>query len=251
MITKHVTKSICAFLLFPSLFFGQIDKEYKTSYVWFDNMIGREYTGLFNGKKYIDTDINKIFANRHPFFLSDKVLLGTIIYKGQTYYDIPLKYNLETDNLLVSLKSKSSTAILELIKSNISHFEIEGFEFRSLKNIGNTKEITRGFYQIVYENSDMTLYKKLKKNRKKRIEDLGGSKIYFEFIKEYTYILFYDSTYHVVKSKNDIIEIFPDTKQDVKLYYGNNKILKKTEPDSFMKGLFERIASESLLKNDF
>ncbi|GAA4276154.1 hypothetical protein [Aquimarina mytili] len=250
MILVQNIKSTLAFLVLPFLFYGQANNEEIAYYNWFDRMLGEEYTGLYNGKQYIDPDINKIFENKHSFFLSDKVLSGSITYNGQTYYNLGIKYNLETEQVIVTLKPGAVTSVIQLIADKITSFYIEDYKFVRLDNTLNSKHPISGFFQIITEHPHFILYKKNKKNRKERLEDIGGSKIYYEFTTKSQYILFMDKAYHEVNSKDDFISIFPETKQEIKSFYSTQKKIRKSDPDAFMKQLLEDVIYRSISKNN-
>ncbi len=250
MFSIHKKKSALAFLVLPFLFYGQANNDESAYYDWFDRMLGEECTGLYNGKQYIDTDINKIFENKHSFFLSDKVLSGSITYNGQTYYNLGIKYNLETEQVIVNLKPGAVTSVIQLIADKITSFCIEKHKFVRLDNTLDPKYPISGFFQIITEQPHFIVYKKNKKNRKKRLEDIGGSKIYYEFTTHSKYILFIDETYHEVNNKDDFISIFPEVKQGIKSFYSTQKRLRKSDPDIFMKQLLEDVIYLSISKNN-
>ncbi len=245
MIFTKMKKGILLFLLWPFAFYSQVDQAEAQFYNWFDNLIGIKHTNLFNGKQYIDTDVNKIFEQRHAFFLSDKAQIGTILYSGQTYFDIPMKYNLETDHVIVSLKSNNTTSLLELIDDNIKSFSIKGFRFEKLDTTHIDQSTIKGFYEVMLTQPEFSLYKKNRKNRKERFEDLGRSKIYYEFIADNSYVLFYQNIYRDIASRNDILNIFPKKQKEIKLFFKENKSQRKTDYDTFLKELFSSIIHDS------
>ncbi len=247
IITK---KSAFVLLLVSYAFYGQKNSDSAQYYNWFDSMIGKTHTGLFNGRQYVDTDVNKIFEDRHAFFLSDKVQLATITYNNQTYYEVPLKYNLENDHVLVALKSGTSSSIIQLIDEKIEHFSIRDFNFKRLDTMSTDGIEIRGFYQIIVNDEVFTLYKKNKRNRKERIEDLGKTKIYYEFVDDHTYVLFYKESYWDVTSKSNILDVFPEEKGIIKKYYTDQRQERKSNPDLFMKNLFEYIGDNLSTSND-
>ncbi|WP_271783986.1 hypothetical protein [Aquimarina algiphila] len=247
----HKKKSSVVFLLVPFLFFGQLKEESKY-YNWFDQVLGQEHTGLHNGKWYLDFDVNRIYDNRHAFFRSDEVLMGSVTYSGQTYYDIKMKYNLEIDRLLVQLKSSSTASVIKLIPDKIDEFVIDGSRFiriddrevEKAENILNTI-----FYEVLLETEDLLLLKSNKKVRNRRLGDTGDKMVY-EFTSANRYILSCNEKYYVVKSKYDIVKIYPELKKEIKQFYTTNKILKKSEPDRFMKRLFEKVVQPSQLNKE-
>ncbi|WP_299438903.1 hypothetical protein [uncultured Aquimarina sp.] len=221
--------------------FGQMQNE-NPRYEWYDKVIGKEHTGLYNGKQYIDFDRNKILDNKHAFFNSDAVLRGSVNYDGQTYYNVGIKYNLEIQNLLVTLKSGSVASILQLIYDKIDEFTIEDSSFIKIENLLVDGITTSGFVEVLLENSSFSL---LKQHKKRRREYIKGQQLYYKFLDKSRYILFINSTYIHIKSKGDVIKAFPDYKKEIKLFYDNYKSIKESNYNAFMKQLFKQISHSS------
>ena len=246
---KEIKKSSAiVFLLAPFIFFGQAEQNENFNYNWFDSIIAQKHTGLYNGKQYVDTDINKIYDNKHAYFLSDKELVGTLIYDGQIYYDIPMKYNLENDKLIVTLKSGTSLTILQLISDKISEFTIDNYRFVRIKGGAGDNVWINGFYRALLEKPSFSLLKKHKKIRKKRLE--GNKEVLYQFVNDDGYVLLNGQNYNKISSKGDIIKIYPSLKKEINLFYKDNKRLKKSQPDGFIQRLFEKISQSLLSKSE-
>ncbi|MEW7291507.1 hypothetical protein [Aquimarina sp. 2304DJ70-9] len=237
-------KKNLVFFLLPFAVFGQ-DVDKKSSYYdWFDQVLGREHTGLYNGKQYVDLDINRIHDNKNAFFLSDKVMNGSVMYDGQTYHNIGMKYNLEKDILLVTLKSGTTVSIIQLIRDKIDEFTIDGYRFIRITDILEDNTSINGFYEVLVEDSSFSLLKKNKKNRRKNIQ--AGRLLSYEFASANSYILLMNKKYKkVTTAKADIIKIFPEHKKEIKQFYEAYKRLRKSEPDTFMQRLFKKIVNPS------
>ncbi|WP_160114607.1 hypothetical protein [Aquimarina sp. AU474] len=242
--------NLLIYLLFPCSLFSQTIPEEGRYYVWFDQIFGEEHTGLYNGRQYVDLDVNKIYEDKHSFFSSDKVLFGTVRYDDQTYYNVGMKYNLETDAVLITLKPGAVTSILQLIPDKIQSFKIDGHSFVRLENPLMSENLDSGFFEIITKNNNFTLYKKNRKVRRKRLEELGGSKIYYEFTENNKYLLFIDETYINVTSKNSVTSLFPEIRQEIRSFYSIHKSLKKSNIDVFMRRLFEQVIHTTQSKNN-
>ncbi len=240
-----INKSTIVFLFLPFVFLGQAQKEEITYYNWFDNVIGQEHTGLYNGKQYVNLDINRVFGEKHAFFLSDKVLKGSITYDGQTYYGVDMKYNLETDKLLVALKPGAVASILQLIRDKVDEFTINDYKFIRIDGFTENNTVINGFHEILLQNASYQLLKRHKKTKRKRLENLGGNKLYSEFLSANKYVLFADGNYRSIKSKTDIIKIYPALKKEINQFYNKNKALRKSKPDRFIQRLFEKVIRQS------
>ncbi|MBQ4821841.1 hypothetical protein [Aquimarina sp. MMG016] len=237
-------KMLLLFLCLPLLFFGQ-QKNESEYYNWFDTIIGKEHTGLYNGKQYVDLDINKILNNKHAFFFSDEVLTGSVIYDGQPYYNVGIKYNLEQDKLLIALKPGSSASVMQLIYDKVEEFTINDYRFIRVENI-DKKNYTNGFHQVLLDDNEILLLKKHTKSKIKSADDLEGNKQYYEYRSKSKYVLYFDQDYKGdIKSKTDIITIFPELKKEIKQFYKAHKLLRRKNPDAFMKKIFAEIINPS------
>ncbi|GAA4276158.1 hypothetical protein [Aquimarina mytili] len=239
-----VKKSLILLIL-PFVFFGQDNDKQNSYYDWFDKVLGKEHTGLYNGKQYVDLDVNRIYENKNAFFLSDKVMLGSVTYDGQTYYNIGMKYNLEKDMLLVALKSATTASTIQLISDKIEEFVIEDFRFKRVVGSFEEGDLINGFYQVLVENSSYSLLKKHKKNRRKIIQ--AGKLVSYKFVSDNSYILFVNQGFKKITTKADIINIYPIHKKEIKEFYEAYKRLRKSDPDQFMQRLFRRVINSSSL----
>ncbi len=241
----NTSKNYIIFLLLPFVFFGQDSTMESEYYDWFDEVLGKEHTGLYNGKQYVDLDVNKIHENKNAFFLSDKVMIGSVMYDGQTYHNIGMKYNLEKDILLATLKSGTTVSIIQLIRDKIDEFKIEGHRFVRIANVLDDNTSINGFYEVLLEDSSFSLLKKNKKNRRKHIQ--AGRLLSYEFISANSYILLMNKKYKkITTTRADIIKIFPEYKKEIKQFYEAYKRLRKSEPDKFMQRLFKSVINSSL-----
>ncbi len=235
--------SMIVFLFLNVFVFGQMQDKNR-SYEWFDKVIGNERTGLYNGKQYIDFDRNKILDNKHAFFSSDEVLKGSVTYDSQTYYNVGIKYNLETQNFLIELKSGSGASILQLIYDKIEEFTIEDSHFIKIEDLLIDGVTTSSFVEVLFENSSFSL---LKQHKKRRREHIKGQRLYYKFLDKSKYLFCIDSSCRNIKSKGDVIKSFPFYRKEIKSFYDDYNVLKESDYDAFMKKLFQQIAHSPFL----
>ena len=240
---RDLKKSVLTLLLLPCICVGQMEQKTSEYYNWFDQIVGQENIGLYNGKQYVNLYLNKTFDNKHQFFRSEKLLKGSVTYDGQTYYDMNMMYDLDTDNLIVTLKSGSVASFLQLIRSKVNEFTIDGSRFVYFDGFAENSTAVNGFYEVLLENNSLSLLKKHKKNKKRRLEELDGNRAYYEFVDAYEYLLFAGGEYKNIESRSDIIKRYPNLKKEIKTFYNKNKKLKKNQPDIFLKKLFESVVS--------
>ena len=207
-------------------------------YNWFDDQVGIENTGLFNGIRY--KELYRIKNGRHKFYKTPEFLTAHIVYDGQPYYDIPMKYDLFDDQLIISLDTDSGSSIIQLLKEEVTSFELDNKRFVYLKGIGifKSKEVIDGFYEVLEEGNSLTLYKK---NRKLRNKVLEKKAVLNEFRTDDLYYIHHGDLFYPIKNKNDLIKIFPDRKKQINAFFSGNKYLMDTDYDLFMTQIADRI----------
>lgn len=237
----HPKRIIILFFLFKVFFFYcQTHSNEKDYYKWFDEIIGYENTGLYDGLEY-KKDYRTINKN-HNYFITNKFLTGNIIYDGQSYYDIKIKYNIYNDELIVKLPIQSGYSIIKLISEKVERFSINNHQFIRLSENNNSSSIKNisGFYEITFQSKFLFFLKKYKKSKKKQLEKKF---IYSEFKDNNEYFLYYNNEYYKIKSKKDLIKLFPKQKKDINTFYNTNRISLKSNSDIFMKRLMKHLNS--------
>lgn len=203
---------------------------------WFDNEVQRNNTSLFNGLEYIE--LYRTINDKHKFYGTSDFQFGSVVYDGQFFDQVPLKYDLDADDLLLNVGYNYPYPILILIKSKVERFSLPGADFIQVpENIEELKE--HGFYQILLENSLVSL---LKKNFKKRFKRIRGSTLYYEFIQEVSFAIKYDGTYYEISNKQDVVRIWPDQRDYINENYNNS--LKKADEEIFWTNFFTKLSDE-------
>ena len=101
---------------FFQLSYGQLKNQEKESYLWFDEVLGPENVNLYNGLNYIEKYKTK--NGNHKFFNSENTLPNSlIIYEGQPYYNVKIKYDSFEDQVLVV-----SNNVVQLTREHVLKF---------------------------------------------------------------------------------------------------------------------------------
>src|SRR5690606_1725724 len=146
-------------------------RDSKLAYNWFDQVVGIENTGLFNGIEYIEQHVT--INDRQKFLGSIYFTAGNLVYNGMPYYDVEMKYNVYDDLLL--LRGTGSQPV-QVHKSRVEKFSINGLDFINIR-VDSTASV-HGFYEIMLQDQDHLL---LKQHKKKLKKFLDRSFTYFEF----------------------------------------------------------------------
>lgn len=240
-------KKITIYFFFTIFFFintvsihSQTNSSNKGTYDWFDNKIGDENTGIYNGIIYKEKF--RTLNNNHKFFLTSQFSKGNIIYNGQPYYNIEMKYDIYEDLLIVKLPNHSEYFIVQLINDKIDEFSINNNKFLKISGKHEVffNETISGFYEISFQSKDLNLFKKHIKSRKERIV---GNFVYSKFKDESEHIIFFNDRYYKINSKKYLIKLFPNLKKNIDNFYNSNKQLLNIDKDTFMTHLMEHISS--------
>jgi hypothetical protein len=158
--------------------------------------------------------------NGHPFFQSDKILKGEIIYHEILYRDQPLQYDLLRDEVIT--EHVSGRQII-LVREKISEFSLEGHVFRQFPDLIKSGQAKSGFFEVlVDENNVQFLAKRQKRIRGFQIED--------------------DIKYYLVEDGN--ISHIKNYRQIIRLMSGQTSWQFKRENDRTREDKMIRIAKQ-------
>ena len=190
--------------------FAQVKNNESDYYKWFDEVTGTENSNLYEGTLVVEEYV--FFKDSHKFFGSQEYLSGNVVYGGEAYFNIEMKYDLYEDEVLLGLKSDEGIKMLRLVKERIDEFIIEEHKFRKLDcEIGKTNNVP-GFQEVLMETVFFTFFKKHNKLKYTRYD---GNRIFHEFISDNKYTLAYNGFCFNIKSKKDIVKIFPEYKSHI------------------------------------
>ena len=196
-------------------------KSIENTEAFYHNFI-QEQSGLNNGSKYEGNRVD-IKENKHPFFKSSEATLGSLVYNEVFYSNVLMLYDEVLDVLVIEKSSRK----IQLVNEKISSFKIGEDSFMKFKenNFGN-------FYQVLYQGE----FAVLKQELKIIIEDISSPT---EGIKRYikTDLHFYikkGDALHLVKTKKDMLNYFPEQKKEIQNYLSNKNISFKKDKGQYL-----------------
>ena len=232
-IRKHfilITFFLSYISLLSQSFVGQ-----EKYYIWFDQIIGMENSGLFNGETFISK--YRTEEGKHNFFRHDEFSKGTVYYKGQPYFDVDLKYDIHNDEIILNIKGAFGSNMFIPYKEFVKGFQIYDRDFINL-NLNSNGLHLKGFYEVSYKGENVNLYTKHYKSRREYVHQ---NTVFSKFSEKNKIIVHFENAYYLVEGKKDIQKIFPSLKDNINLIYKNNKSLKKSNQEGFMKYLIKEI----------
>ena len=201
-------------VLCNTLFFAMSNAQNNESQIeafsFFDKLTGIENSDLHYGEVYQEK--HRVKSKKTKFFPEPDFVLGSVVFNGQPYFDIPLKYNIYDDELLMLTDKQFGGTILQLHKKQVNSFKIGNHFFIKIHNT----EIANGFYEVALESPIFSL---LKKHRKSLRQLLGENLVFYEFEdEEKDYFLRYQNTYHSIEKISDLISIFSKYETELKSF---------------------------------
>lgn len=225
----------CMFMIiFTSISsFSQTSMNGSENYKLFDSIIGAGNNDLYNGTPYKEQF--RVLDKNHKYFVSSGYVNGNIIFGKQPYYDIKMKYNIYNDELIVKLPVKSGFIVIQLIKEKVESFSINGHRFINISNTKNGMLLSKsGFYEVLYESNLISFFKKYKKERS---EHSDKKVIYYKFKDKNDRLINFKNNYKNIKSKRDLINLFPKQKKKIDAFYNKRRFLRKSNYDTFLTQL--------------
>mgnify|MGYP000465819340 CR=1 FL=1 len=240
-ITKlFLSVSLCVFVGIET--FSQNNSKDKI-YETYDNIVGLDNTGLYNGTAFTDLFLNT--DGTYRYFNGFDYVKGSVTYNGQYYVNVLLKYDLLEDNLLTQSDDNLSIFNVKLIPEFIESFSIYNHNFVRLKETGLGLS-GNGFFEEAYLGNDLNLFIKHTKKKKDKALTTG---IQYKFSKDNFYVLKSNGTYSLVSSARDLRKILPEKEQEIRQFYKSYKSLYKSNPDSFMTKLVKYLDGSETEKN--
>lgn len=225
--------------------FSQNIKTNPAYYNWFDSIIDISNTNLLNGITFKEK--YKTLDGNNQYFLEYDFILGNLVYDGQPYFDVQMKYDLSGDDLIIKLStSKSGQFAIQLIKDHVIEFQIDHHLFINSNSLNSDLSALdkKGFLEVIYQSKTISVYKKHIKNSEQRRNDRFA---YTKFISKTMYYIDYGNTFHVLRSKKDMIQIFPDLKKNITDFYSKNRPLLKYNYNAFLRKLMEHLNESNKL----
>jgi hypothetical protein len=215
-----------------SLLAQQPSKDVRTDFNKLYKSVVDEYgfdQVLVNGIFYQDKYWRKI---GHQFLLEDQLYNGILVYKGEVYKGVDMKYDIYDQQLIICVKNNNSAIWIVPPGDFISAFSFGDKSF-SKYNFGGVAR----YYQVVFDKEKLKcLYYWFKQRGESNKLNYSGYNEFTDSEKENFLAL--DGSLFKYKNNKSFIEIFPvNIKGRVKDYVSNNHINVTKSSDEKMKEL--------------
>lgn len=227
---KYTHIAILVFLLIGLNSMSQIVSE-NNLFKTFDNIVGLENTGLYNGTEFQDPFLNTDGTFR--YFNQFNFAKGNITYDNQFYPDVLLKYDLLDDNVITRSDDNLSLFQIKLIPEKISEFSIYGRDFIRLSNVDDPN-YGHGFFEKGFIGNQVSLYIK---HIKKKGESALNTGIQYNFKSNNFYILKYNNSYYDADSIKDLMKALPKMEKQIRDFHKRFRTLYNSNRDVFIVNL--------------
>jgi len=153
------------------------------------------------------------------YFQADEWKKGSVVFSDISYEDIFMKYDLVTDQLIVT-PNYDGGLFMALFSPRVKEFSFGGNRFVRLTRESTNGELADGFYQVL-SSGKVTAIARTQKIIEEKV-DITGISRWFEMKTRY-YIL-KDGKYKPIRSKNDLTNSLKEHRREVNQALSNLKL---------------------------
>ena len=198
----------------PLAFLSDAKASARSSY---DELIA-DQLALFNGVEYVNYDLG---ISGNPYFMDDYYAEDTIEYDGMVYHDIPLKYDVVENKVLVEYYNHvGNRRGLILENQKVNAFTYEGHQFVKVTTDNPVGSLKEGFYDHLLRD-EISIYASRKKQIEKAVKN-GQMNIKFAVLDQF-FVELSGSTYRV-SNKSALLQLFEDHKKEMKQFIKANRL---------------------------
>ncbi|MBZ5859354.1 hypothetical protein [Flavihumibacter profundi] len=234
LVMSRLLLLITSFFIFAQLVNAQLSagdsvfyqKAINNTIVFFQQSIG-EQSRLFNGRQFLGYPFT--FKEGHPFFYTDVLSGGSIVYDNVYYPDVQMLYDEVADVLII----QNGIQRIQLSSERISRFRLSDRDFiRIVKDSLDSPILSsEGFYNVLYKGN-VSVFKQEVKSIFTEITSDEGILRYIK-VKQYFYIK-KDGKYYLVNRKNDLLDIYKEKKKEIRDYIKSNGLSFSDDKESLI-----------------
>ncbi len=174
-------------------------------------------SGLFNGSQYIS--YANLIKNDHPYFMSDSMNRGNIVYDGVLFENVPMFYDLVKEQVVINDPYKIYQ--ISLINEKVNSFTLLNHQFIRLQADSiNRHVISSGFYDRLYQGK-INLYEK---ETKKLQEVISGQEVNRIIIPQNNFYLEIAGKFYPVNRKNSLLKLLSNRKKEIQQFIRKKKL---------------------------
>lgn len=186
--------------------------------IFYQSYVGAD-APIYNGIAY---QPNYRGLQGSPYFQTDNLTDGSLIYENLTYNHIPLLYNLVYDQLVIS---DPSGQLLIPPADKLQQFTFAGHHFIRITLINKP-----GYYEVLGSGYTTLLAKHIKKIEEK----IEYNELHHYISTHDEYYIYKQDQYHPVASGNSLLTLLADKKKELDQFRRSRRIRFKKNPESAM-----------------
>ena len=175
---------------------------------------------LYNG--IIHTGYAKTIAGIGYYYSADW-LRGTVYFENAIYQQVPIKYDLVADQLIVKRPDGFG---INLFSPRVSWFMINDSKFIYVDGKSFNGSLSPGFYQQMQEGKVQLLYK-----RSKKINEKITNRVEQQFVDVVRFYIIQGAAVHEVKNLSSVLTVLNDRRKELKDFLKENKLKYKKDPE--------------------
>jgi hypothetical protein len=174
---------------------------------------------LYKGAEYTSFYPN---TTGTPFWGSDSLQSGTISYDGIVYPNLPLKYDLVNNDLLLQAPQN---LLLKLAPEKVDSFRIGNHLFEKLQSDSSRQNAPAGYQERLYSGSSTAWLRQ----RKQPVRGFLAEDP--EHFAQYdTYYVEQEGRFHIIADEKALLRLFGTQRNAVKKYLRKERLRFKKEP---------------------
>ena len=217
---------------FPKSIMAQGLNNDSSEIQFFDYQYGQNNLNIFNGVRFYDLYGSTL--EHYRYFNDYKSYKGSIVYNGQLYPNIYMRYDLVEGNLIIYSDEKSSFFQIKLANEKVSSFTLFDLNFKK-EDLSKSFDYGKdAFYEVSYSGHFLTLMiarSKVPEPKK------SNERVYYIFKTKEDFFIKHHNTYIHIENAGDFKKEFPDQKKDIAQFYKDYRKLRKTNYKNFIQNL--------------
>jgi hypothetical protein len=187
---------------------------------------------ILTGSYYIESNTG---VDGDPFFINNFWNSGSIVYEGQRYDSIDIRYDIYSDLVIIKYVDKLGyVRPIQLHRSKVEEFILMDHHFIRLEG-DSLSTVKTGFFDLLYDGEKASV---LAKRRKEISRTQSLSNLVKKYYSNDIRYIRTGHNYYVVKGKKSLLEVLSDRKDEVKTFLKKNKArLRKDYERQFIEAV--------------
>jgi hypothetical protein len=182
-------------------------------------------TGLYNGSQYIP--YTNLIKDDHPYFKSDSMYRGDIIYDSVLYENVPMYYDLVKEQVVIN--DPFNIYKISLINEKINAFTLLNHRFYWVQPDSiNRHVLSAGFYDKLYEGR-VNLYERELKRLQEVINNQELSRI---IIPRNDFYLEMHGRFYAINKQKTLYRLLGNRKNEIQQFIRKNKLSYRKDKEN-------------------